>query len=61
MDFFFDAVGIFNGEEATHQLADYNSRRLKNLCLRRISRRDTEMRTELVGNGTANFVTGNLS
>ena len=61
MNFFLDAVRILNGEEAAHKFTDDNGRGLKNLLFRRIVGRDAEVGTELVGNGTADFITGNLT
>ena len=61
MDFLLNTVRIFDREETAHKLTDDDRRSLKNLLLRRVGRGDAEMRTELVCNGTADLITGNLT
>ena len=61
VDFLLNTVRIFDREETAHKLTDDDRRSLKNLILRRVGRGDAEMRTELVCNGTADLITGNLT
>ena len=61
VDFLLLPVRIFYGQEAAHHLTDDDGRGLKNLRLGGVVGRNTEMRAQLVGNGAADFVTGNLT
>ena len=61
VNFLFHAVRVLGCQKTAHQLADDNRRSLKDLRLGRKGRCDTEMGTELVGDGASNFIAGNLT